>query len=184
MPTDYNFTMTKYFWCFVALIILTSAPVNAGDLTLFGGLQQPGSITLGSAGGAATQLTNPRDFGVFGVRFNSSGGPIGIENTLAYSPNFLDGNGNAFIQSTNLIIGIPALKVRPYGTAGAGLIYAGGSGPAAVGAKFGFNYGGGVKVSAIGPIGFRFDVRGYSVLGLESQTLKILETSVGLLIGF
>ena len=176
--------MTKYFWCFLAVFVLAASPLHAGDLTLFGGLHQPGAITLGSAGGVGSLITDPSDFGVFGVRFNNARGPIGVENTVAYSPNFLNSDANAFIQSTNLIVGIPALRVRPYGTAGVGFLYAGGSGPASVGAKFAFNYGGGVKVSAAGPVGFRVDVRGYSIPGLDSQTLKVLETSVGLLIMF
>jgi hypothetical protein len=176
--------MTKYFWCFLGFALLTAPMAEAGDLTLFGGAHLPGELTLGSAGGAAGQLTDPRNFGVFGLRFNRSNGPVGMESTIAYSPNFLDSSARAFILSTNLLVGLPAPVVRPYGTAGFGFLHAGGEGPASVGAKFGFNYGGGVKVTPGGPVGIRFDVRGYSILGLESQTLKILETSVGLLIAF
>lgn len=176
--------MTKYLWCFLVVSLLAAPHAEAGDVTLFGGVQKPGSITLGSAGSSTGVLTDPRDFGTFGVRVNRSRGPVGIEHTIAFSPNFLDSEDNAFIQSTNLIVGVPSLRVRPYGTAGIGFIHAGGDGPASLGAKFAFNYGGGVKVSALGPLGIRFDVRGYSITGLESQTLKMLETSVGLLIGF
>ena len=187
MRIDYNDGMTKYFCSFLLLLALAAAPLHAGDVTLFGGFQHPGDITLGSVGeipDTAAQITDPKDFGLFGVRFNRSSAPIGVEHTLAYSPNFIDSEANAFIQSTNLIVGVPALPVRPYGTAGIGFIHAGGDGPASVGTKFAFNYGGGVKISAIGPLGFRLDVRGYSILGVESQTLNVLETSVGILFGF
>ena len=48
----------------------------------------------------------------------------------------------------------------------------------------GFNYGGGLKVKPAGPIGVRFDARGYSVFGVQSQTLKLGEVTVGVLFGF
>jgi hypothetical protein len=178
--------MKKRIGCFLALLVLAAAPARAaGDLTIFGGFHHPGEITLGSIGTLPFgQITDPKDFGVFGVRYNNSRSFVGFENTLAYSPNFVDSDAFAFIQSSNLIIGVPALRVRPYGTAGIGFIYAGGDGPASVGSKFAFNYGGGVKVTLAGPLGFRADVRGYAIPSMESQTLHVLESSVGLLIGF
>jgi hypothetical protein len=179
--------MKKYALCFLAFLVWTVSPAEAGDVTLFGGFHHPGALTLGSVGtlpGTAAQITDPKDFGVFGVRFNSSATFLGFENSFAYSPNFIDSDAWAVLQSSNLIIGVPALPVRPYGSAGIGFVHAGGEGPAAFGSKFAFNYGGGVKVSGLGPLGLRFDVRGYSIPAVESQTVKILETTVGLLISF
>jgi opacity protein-like surface antigen len=59
-----------------------------------------------------------------------------------------------------------------------------GTGVSDIGSKFAFNYGGGVKIRPAGPIGVRFDARGYSVFGVQSQTLKLGEVSVGLLFSF
>jgi len=187
MPIEYNFTMKKYLLCFLMFLVAGASPLGAGDLTLFGGFQHPGAITLGSVGsvpGTAGQITDPRDFGVFGLRINRSRSMIGLEHTLAYSPSFIDSQAHAFIQSSNFIVGAPALGIRPYGTAGIGFIHSGGDAPAAIGTKFALNYGGGIKIDALGPLGLRVDVRGYAIPGVESQTLNVLETSIGLLFRF
>lgn len=81
-------------------------------------------------------------------------------------------------------MGVPGFPIRPYGTVGGGLIYAGGGGPAAFGLRFALNYGGGVKISSAGPLGFRIDLRGYRVPGVESENLHIFEASAGLLLSF
>lgn len=181
--------MTRYrllIFFFLAGTIGLPVTASAGDLTLFGGFHHPGKVTLGSASmlpGTGAQITDPKDFGVFGVRLNTSGTHLGFENTLAYSPNFVDSNAWAILQSSNLIIGVPA-RISPYGTVGLGLVVTGGQGPADFGTRFALNYGGGVKLTLAGPVGIRGDVRGYSILSVEGQTLNVVETSVGLLIGF
>jgi hypothetical protein len=71
-----------------------------------------------------------------------------------------------------------------------------------MGAKFALNYGGGVKVFPAGPVGIRFDIRGYmipsakfNVAGInpsdplgtiksQSQTLNILEAGFGVVFAF
>jgi hypothetical protein len=179
--------MRKTTLCVLGVLLFATVPARAGDLTVFGGFHHPGRVNLSSAGelpGTIVQLTDPKDFGVFGVRFNTSDAFIGFEHTLAYSPNFLDSDAFAIIPNSNLIIGVPALRIRPYGTAGVGVIVTGGDGPASFGTKFAFNYGGGVKISLIGSLGFRADVRGYMLPALQDQTLHVFETSAGLLIGF
>ena len=178
---------TSIVYLLALVCLLASGPAYAGDLTLFGGFHHPGKVTLSSAGtlpGTVVQLTDPKDFGVFGIRFNTSESFIGFENTLAYSPNFLDSDAFAIIQGSNLIIGVPGLRIRPYGTAGLGFVFTGGEGPASFGNKFSFNYGGGVKISLVGPLGLRGDVRGYTIPGVQDQNVNVFETSVGLLIGF
>ena len=58
-----------------------------------------------------------------------------------------------------------------------------------IGSKFAFNYGGGVKAMA-GPVGVRFDIRGYAIPSvhtnatitgptIQSQTLNVIEVSLG-----
>ena len=69
-----------------------------------------------------------------------------------------------------------------------------------IGTKFAMNYGGGVKVFPAGPIGVRFDIRGYLIPSVkfnlplptsptatvqsQSQTLNMLEVGVGIVFAF
>jgi len=153
----------------------------AADITLFSGVQNPGKLTINNV------VRDTKLGGVFGARF-SGGQVIGFEQTLAFSPNFLESSRRAFTTQSNLLIGVPAGHVVPYATAGVGLITTFGAGPITlvdIGTKFTVNYGGGVKFRNLaGPLGVRFDVRGYSVPGVFSQTLNFVEGSVGILFSF
>ena len=178
----------KYFSRFL-VILVAALPLNAHDFTLFGGFNHPGKITLGQtaagvSGTAGQLLTDPKDFGVFGARLYRSNAPIGLEHTLAFSPNFIDSRANALIYNTNLRAHVPALPVQPYATVGVGVIRAGGSGPASFGTKLGVNYGAGVQALVFGPLGVRLDVRGYSIRGVADQNLSLWESSVGLFFAF
>ena len=191
----------RYFPGFLTVALLGFAgSLNAQDFTVFGGFQHPGTLTLSSGvGGVGSAIgvpslsspgdltgfqIDPKDFGIFGARLYRSGAPLGLEHTIAYSPNFIDSDGNVFLYSANLRVELPAPRFRPYATAGVGLVRAGGSGPASFGTKFSFNYGGGLNVGVMAPVGFRFDVRMYSMRGVEDHTLNVLESSVGILVGF
>jgi hypothetical protein len=148
------------------LICIVSIPSHASifDVTVFGGIQDPGKITFETAPGTAGNLIttfNPHTFGVMGARFGH-GGLIGGEHTLSYAPNFLEGNTHAVIYHSNLRIMPSIAFVKPYATAGIGAIFTGGNTLADFGTKFGFNYGGGVTLTG-GPIGVNLDVRGYAV---------------------
>ena len=163
--------------------LFAAVPIHANDLTLFAGTQNPGSLTLRSVGGAIV-AAGPRTFGTFGMRF-SHGRVVGSEHTLAYSPNFLSSEHSAFIYNSNLMVQAPLPIVRPYATAGLGIVYVRGTDLQAVtGTKFAANYGGGVKVKVAGPIGAQVDGRGYTILGIDSQTLHVLEVSFGLVFSF
>ena len=174
--------------------------LHAQDLTVFGGFQHPGTLTLRSGVGGVGEAIgvpslsspddlsgfqiDPKDFGIFGVRLYPTAAPLGLEYTAAYSPNFIDSDGNAFLFSTNLRVEFPAPLFRPYATAGGGLIRAGGSGLGGFGTKFSYNYGGGLNLEVMPPAGLRFDVRIYSIRGIENDTLNVLEASVGIFFGF
>ena len=177
--------------------------LHAQDFTVFGGFQHPGALTLSSGvagvGGVSSAIglpslispgdltgfkIDPKDFGIFGVRLYRSAAPLGLEHTIAYSPNFIDSDGNSFLYSANLRVELPAPRFRPYATAGWGLVHVGGSGPASFGTKFSFNYGVGLNVEVMAPVGLRFDARVYSILGVEDHTLSVLESSVGIFVGF
>ena len=181
----------RYFPGFLTVVLFGFAgSLNAQDFTVFGGFQHPGTLTLSSGVGGVRSATgqardDPKDFGIFGARLYHSVAPLGLEHTVAYSPNFIDSDGKAFLYSANLRVELPGgPRLRPYATAGVGFVRAGGGGPASFGTKFGFNYGGGLKVALIEPVGIRFDVRLHSIRGVEGQTLNVLETSVGILVGF
>src|ERR1051326_6822247 len=163
----------KTFGCFLVLIgILTAVPVYAAsDLTLFGAAQHQGKLTLQSATSTATTTSNldPRTFGVFGIRY-SHGKIIGGEHTLAYAPSFLVTGGRALFYNSDLLLQAPLPTVTPYVTAGLGAVFTWSSTDstlnqalADIGTKFAINYGGGVKIFPAGPIGVRFDIRGYTL---------------------
>lgn len=174
----------KSIGCFLLLFLALSAQAVAADFTLFGGVQHPGTITLGdSAAGVANQLRDPINVGVFGIRAGH-GRVWGGEHTLAYAPNFLDKNSKAFIYSSNVRIQLPTPIIRPYATAGVGWILARGEGVSDIGTKLAMNYGGGVKVSFVGPVGGRIDVRGYTIPRVQGQTLNLVEVSLGVFFGF
>jgi hypothetical protein len=153
----------------------------AADITLFTGVQNPGKLTIDNV------VRDTKLGGVFGGRF-SGGQVIGFEQTLAYSPNFLESGLHAFNAQSNLHVGIPAGRVVPYATAGVGFMTTFGDSFldfGDIGTKFTVNYGGGIKLRKLaGPLGVRFDVRGYSVPGVFSQTLNFVEGSAGLLFSF
>ncbi|MBI4474193.1 MAG: outer membrane beta-barrel protein [Acidobacteria bacterium] len=178
----------KNLGCFLAVLVLfVTVPAHAKDLTIFGGVQAPGKLTLQSAQQAGSTLTNPANFGAFGIRYGS-GRVFGGESTFAYSPNFVESQTKAVFVYQNLIVHMPLPKARPYGTVGLGTVFTIGDGIADVGNKFAVNYGGGVKVDFAGPVGGQFDMRGYLIPGfgrdgltIRDETLHMLEVSIGLM---
>lgn len=182
--------------------VLAAAPAFATDLTFFGAAQHQGRLTLQSATQNATSVGsfNPTTFGVFGLRVGH-GRMFGGEHTFAYAPNFIDSRLKAVITSSDVLIQAPLPKIKPYATAGVGAIFTFTDSPATlsdIGTKFALNYGGGVKVLPAGPVGLRFDVRGYSIPGVkfnltslplgsvttQSQTLNTLEIGAGVIFSF
>ncbi len=159
----------------------------AADLTFFVGGVKPGKL---SVEGVKTALDSSP---VFGFRLATSFVPmLGMEHTLAFSSDYLFPEGIASITeakgivfNSNLIVNIPAGRAVPYVTAGIGLIHQYGSPDLPVGTKFAVNYGGGLKLPRLwGPIGLRFDARGYTATSVFSSSLSMLEVSAGALISF
>jgi hypothetical protein len=152
----------------------------AADVTIYTGYQNPGNLSFGNLD------QNPQSGGIVGARFGG-GGILGFEQTLGYSWKFLVSGQRAFNSQSNVVVAVPAGRVVPYGTAGIGFITTFGDlqgieDIADIGTKFTINYGGGVKFKNLaGPLGFRIDVRGYSVPDVFSQTLNFVEASVGVL---
>jgi hypothetical protein len=96
-------------------------------------------------------------------------------------PNETDVRG--FLYSSNLVVNAPLKRLVPYATTGIGMMKPWGSGFKPFGTRFAFNYGGGVKLQRlVGPIGLRFEVRGYTIPDVANEILNILEASGGLTI--
>jgi hypothetical protein len=175
-------------WIVVTFLaaFLFAVPLQAADLTFFVGGVNPGSIKYKDI---ETSLDKSP---IFGIRLGSNFVPFfGMEHTLAFSSDYLfprsinaikDAKG--FVYNSNLIFNVPVGKVIPYFTAGAGLIHQYGDSDMPVGTKFTFNYGGGLKFPRIiGPLGLRFDMRGYRA-GAISNKLSLLEVSGGVMLSF
>ena len=176
--------MKNFRWFLLFLLVFTAVPVPASDLTLFGGVQRPGKLTLRSAASGTPTLLDPRTFGTFGMRV-SHGRVVGSEHTLAYSPNFISSENSAFIYNSNFIVHAPLGIVRPYATAGLGTVYIRGDGFAGItGGKFAVNYGGGVKFKLAGAVGGQIDARGYTLPSVLNETLHVREVSVGVVFTF
>ena len=169
------------------LIVNASALAKDIDVTAFAGVQRQGKLTFESAPNLI-QTINSTSFGVFGGRIGH-GHIFGGEHTFAYSPNFIDNGTKTFIYNSNVILQAPLPVIRPYGTAGLGLMHISGENSLVVsGTKFAINYGGGVKFLPSGPVGLRVDVRGYSVLstefrvfGTQSRRTDFVEASIGVI---
>jgi len=201
----------KNIGCFlIVTCFLAAVPLYAdNDFTLFGAAQHQGKLNLQTATSAATTTRSfdPATFGTFGFRFGHAT-VFGSEHTIAYAPNFLEANTKAVFYNSNLLVQAPFPKAKPYVTAGLGSIFSWGEDEsgrpsfAKIGTKFALNYGGGVKVLPAGPIGMRFDIRGYAIPGAkfnvpfpspnnplatiqtQSQTLNVLEVGFGVLFYF
>jgi len=163
--------------------------------SVFGGWNKPGKVTV------ANVQSGLNGNSMVGVRFEADFVRIlGWENTFAYSPDFgqpeilaTTGDSRALIYSSNLVLNAPVGHISPYATVGVGLVTSKRvlSDPsqllnsAEFGTNFAINYGGGLKLTRLaGPIGLRFDVRGYTLHDVFSQRLNILEVSGGIMFSF
>ena len=175
----------------VICIVSVASNAEVIDLTVFGGIQHSEKLTFESASGATSDLVqnfDPHTFGVFGARIGH-GHLLGGEHTVAYAPNFIDSHNDAFIYHSNFRVQPTISFVKPYATAGVGLIHCGGESLLSFGTKFAFNYGGGVTLTA-GPVGVNMDVRGYAVpkvtiVGFTTQQrLDFVQASAGVVFRF
>ena len=168
------------------VLFIGVAQLNAADLTFFVGGVKPGSITFQNV---KTSLDSSP---IYGLRFSTNFVPFfGMEHTLAFSSDYLfprsiaaikDAKG--FVYNSNLIVNLPIGIAVPYVTAGAGILHQYGDTNLPIGTKFAFNYGGGLKFPHLaGPLGLRFDVRGYRA-GVFSNSLNLLEVSGGVLLSW
>jgi hypothetical protein len=156
---------------------------RAADLTFYVGGVNPGSINYNDL---ETPLDSSPMFGFRAAHYFVSN--FGFEHTFAFSSDYLFPRSlsditeaNGFVYNSNLIVNIPVGIAVPYVTAGAGLVHQYGDENLPVGTKFAFNYGGGLKFPHLaGPLGLRFDLRGYRA-GF-SDKVNMFEFSGGVLI--
>jgi hypothetical protein len=184
-------------FCLIMLCLALASTAGATDLTFFLGGAVPGKLRLDLASNPGQTYQDLAKGPIFGLRLNNSLLPVlGLEHTLAFSTNYLTPkmilnpkDARGFVYNTNLLVNIPVKKFIPYGTMGIGLIRQYGSPDAPIGTKLAFNYGGGIKFARLaGPIGLRFDIRGYRAMKImflsSKESLNILEASVGLMLSF
>ena len=175
------------------------------------GIGCPGISPCPDAGRFGIYDLDLRKSSVYGLRFGHAFVPyIGMEHTLAFSPRFLFPDENAYnsflkkesgglLYNSNLVFDFPKIgqNTVPFLTAGIGLIrpYDYGDWLLPGNATFALNYGGGVKFPKLGgPIGVRFDFRGYRanlisdygelVSWVSSKPSNIFELSFGLMFSF
>lgn len=156
-----------------------------GSLSSTGGTKDDVKLTNGFRLGFRLTLNNWRFFGhEFGYAYNRT--QFRVEGTPPqdYGTSIHQGFYNFLVYATP-----EGMRVRPFGTGGvhfSNFIFPGGSVSQGGGAtKFGFNYGGGVKVRLTHMFGMRFDVRQYQTgkpfdFPLATGLLRQTEASVGI----
>jgi hypothetical protein len=176
--------------CFIALVFLvlvSASQAPCADITGFVGGVKPGKVNV--QGAIAAFDSSP----VYGFRLGLNFLPfLSHEHTLGFSSGFLvptavsaftDAKG--FVYNSNLVLHAKAGSIVPFVTAGLGLIHQYGAPSLHLGTKFAVNYGGGLKFPRIiGPLGVRFDVRGYTATGFSGGKLNMLEVTGGILLSF
>ncbi len=172
----------------VFLSLLCASQAFGADITGFVGGIKPGKINV--AGVTSAFDSSP----VYGFRIGLDFLPfLGHEHTIGFSSGYLVPTGvsaftnaKGFVYNSNLVLHVKVGGVVPFATAGLGLIHQYGSPGLEVGTKFAVNYGGGLKFPRLfGPIGLRFDVRGYTATSfLGSENLNMLEVTGGVLLSF
>jgi hypothetical protein len=180
--------MKTTFLAFAAILLFCSVQARAADVTLFTGYLNPGNVNLSTIFSRDLQV---RGTGVYGASLEADYRRIiGLEESVAFSPRLFTSNlipnetdVRGFLYSSNLVVNAPLSRLVPYATMGIGMMKPWGTGFKPFGTRFAFNYGGGVKLQRLlGPIGLRFEVRGYTIPDVASENLNIFEASGGLTI--
>lgn len=191
---------TTAWKCALAAALLLpclSSAASATDLTFFIGGAIPGKLSSDIVTSPTSTVRDLTNGPIFGFRLNNNIlRVIGLEHTLAFSTDYLTPkavlnpqNARGFVYNTNLLVNIPVKKFIPYGTIGVGIIHQFGYPDSPIGTKLALNYGGGVKFARLlGPLGLRFDMRGYRAMRLlfvsSKGGLNIFEGSAGLFLSW
>ncbi len=187
----------RKLFVFLGVLLALSGQTFAQNLHLsvFGGWNKPGEVTIENVRSGLNGNSE------VGVRFETDFAKIiGIEHTFAYSPDFgspetfgTTENSRGLIYHSNFVLNAPLGHFVPFATIGIGLINSNRQlivtspalGIREFGTQFAVNYGGGVKFTRLaGPLGVRFDVRGYTLPNVFSERLNIFEISGGVMLSF
>jgi opacity protein-like surface antigen len=182
--------MKKTFLLIVCLMSISSTARAQGFVSPFLG------FNFGGDSANCVAISNCEDRRLnFGLSFGKRNGVMGLEEDIAYAPDFFGKTGEAngvLTVMTDLLIVIPAGPIQPYGLIGIGLVR-----PHATFNSFGFNQnavgydiGGGLNIFLTKSFGIRGDVRHVKTLqditlGLFSnQKLDFWRASAGLTFAF
>ncbi len=171
---------------FVLAIFVGQAQAAGGQVSLYAGYLNPGDVNLDNVQTALSL----RGTSLYGGRVEFDFLKIlGIEENFGFSPRLLNSSLfpqestdiRGFLYSTNLVVNVPISRFVPYVTGGVGLVKPWGTGLTTFDATFAGNYGGGVKLNKlVGPVGLRFDVRGWRTADIAgSGGVNIFEASGG-----
>ena len=133
----------------------------------------------------------------YGIVFGGLGGGFGFEQEIAWTPDFFGEGGDiedsrVLTVMSNLVVSLPVGPLRPYGTAGLGLVKARAEFTAESltdfsDTAFGWNYGAGVMVILPAHLGIRLDYRRFrsgpevSFLGGDEK-VEFSRVSVGVVL--
>ncbi len=158
----------------------------AGQLSFFAGYLNPGDLNLDNV----RQSLRLRGTSLYGLRAEFDFLKVlGFEQNVEFSPRLFNStlfpNGTSasdirgFLYSSNLVVNIPISRFVPYVTGGVGFIKPWGSSIQPFDATFAGNYGGGIKLNKLaGPVGLRFDVRGWRTGDIAGRgSVNILEAT-------
>ena len=170
-----------------AIFFCAAQGMAAGQFSLYAGYLNPGDLNLENL----QEGFSLRGTGLYGARAEFDFlRYFGIEQNIGFSPRLVNSTlfpGQAsdvrgFIYSSNVVLNIPYSHVVPFVTAGIGFVKPWGSDFNLFDTKLAGNFGGGIKLNKLaGPIGLRFDVRGWRTTDIEDQGgAYFLEASGGL----
>jgi len=160
---------------FVLVLAAGQAAAADGQFSLFAGYLDPGELTLENV----EESFEFRGTSVYGLRIEFDFLKLfGVEQNLAFSPRLFDsalfpdeaGEVRGLLYSSNLVINLPVGRFVPYVTGGIGLMTPWGTDIDVFDTTFAGNYGGGIKLNRLfGPVGLRFDVRGWRTADIDNQ---------------
>ena len=174
---------------FAVVLVAGQGKAATGQFSLYAGyLNQGGNLSFTTVNNGVTNTLHLRGSALYGARVEFDfHRVIGLEENVGFSPRLFNSgfslpepsaDTRGLLYSSNLVLNIPLGRFVPYATGGVGFLKPWGSGFKPFDARFAGNYGGGLKLDRlIGPMGLRFDVRGWSVANVFSRTLNMLEAT-------
>ncbi len=186
--------MNVKFLAAAAMLLLTIAGKAGaeGEVTFLFGASISGDITVLNDLDINQVETAVKNSPLFGIRLGTYGFPFGIEGSFTYSPSGLTGgafedlieaNASILYTEANVLVLILPGPVSPFVTAGLGLHYLSFNIADLVSfdrSKLGYNFGGGLKMSA-SRVSFRVDLRDHvTTFGFDDLGLGIIGDLIGL----